>query len=214
MIRKLVPIYSAAWRAAVVLLTVQVATSAVLRYVAAADPVPEPIAANAFAGPFLVPHAVAGVVALLVAPLQFVRAIRSRWPKFHRATGKVYLAACAVIAPTGFMLAIGTVAGPLALSGFAMAALLCGFYTWQGWRAAVERRFKDHRDWMLRSYAIIAGAITLRLLLPAAGMLGLGFFQAYPVIAWLSWSINLALFEYFIRRGRVSTPRRARLAPA
>ena len=76
--------------------------------------------------------------------------------------------------------------------------------TWWAWRAAVARQFDRHRDWMLRSYAVIATAITLRLMLPASALLGIEFSDAYPVIAWLAWMTNLALFEYLIRRDRVS----------
>ena len=56
---------------------------------------------------------------------------------------------------------------------------------------------------MLRSWAMTAAAITLRLMLPFSGVvLGLGFDTAYPVIAWLSWLTNLALVEIHIRRTR------------
>jgi hypothetical protein len=37
-------------------------------------------------------------------------------------------------------------------------------------------------------------------MLPASALLGLDFFVAYPVIAWLAWSTNLVLFEFVIRR--------------
>jgi uncharacterized membrane protein len=214
MIRKLAPIYPAAWRAAIVLLSIEIAVVSVLRYVTNTEPPPPPVAANAFANPFLILHAISGVTALLVAPVQFVRAVRMRWPAFHRATGRAYIAAVAVGAPTGFMLAVGTTSGPVAAVGFAIPALLWPVFTWLGWRAAVERRFDAHRDWMLRSYAITATAITLRLMLPGSALLGLDFDAAYPVIAWLAWMANLALFEYFIRRRSMPGRSGARLAAA
>jgi uncharacterized membrane protein len=214
MIRILAPIYSTAWRAIVVLLSVEIAIVSVLRYFTSIAPPPEPVVANAFANPFLILHVIAGVIALLVAPVQFVRRIRTRWPAFHRATGRIYVAACAVAAPTGFMLAVGTTAGPVAAVGFAIPAMLLAVFTWLAWRAAVERRFGDHREWMLRSYAVTATAITLRLMLPASALLEIGFFTAYPIIAWLSWSTNLLLFEYVIRRGRASTTSYPKLAAA
>lgn len=195
-------IYSAAWRGAVVLLTVEIAVVSALRYFTGSEPPPPPIAANAFANPFLVVHVAGGVTALLVGPLQFVRRIRTRWPAFHRATGAIYIAACAIGAPAGLMLALGATAGPVASVGFAIPALLWPLFTWLGWRAAIERRFADHRAWMLRSYALTSTAITLRLMLPASALLGLDFFEAYRVISWLSWSTNLVLFEYYIRRSR------------
>jgi hypothetical protein len=214
MIRTLAPIYSSAWRALVVLLTLEVALVSALRYVAGSEAPPPPILENAFAYPFLILHVVAGMTALLVAPPQFVRAIRARWPACHRSTGRIYVVACAIGAPAGFMLALGTTAGPVASVGFAIPALLWAAFTWLGWRAAAARRFGAHREWMLRSYAITATAITLRLMLPAAGVLGIGFYPAYRAIAWLAWITNLALFEYHIRRTRaqaVPSPSSSRL---
>jgi hypothetical protein len=212
MIRR--PIYSTAWRAAVVLLTVEIAIVSALRYFTGTEPPPPPIVANALAQPFLVLHVAGGVAALLVGPLQFVRRIRVRRPAFHRATGRIYILACAIGAPTGFVLALGTTAGPVAGAGFAVQAVAWAVFTWLGYRAAVERRFADHREWMLRSWALTAAAITLRLMLPASLFLGPEFAEAYPVIAWLAWTVNLALVEYHIRRSRVSTATRARLARA
>ena len=165
MIRKFAPIWSAAWRGIVVLLIVEIAVVSLLRYVTGGDTPPPPIAANAFAHPFLVIHVVASVIALLVGPLQFVRRLRTRRPALHRATGYVYITACAIGAPAGFMIALGTTSGPLAASGFATAALLWAAFTWRGLRAAVDRRFAEHREWMLRSWAMTAAAITLRLML-------------------------------------------------
>jgi len=208
------PIYSATWRAIVLLLIVEISIVSVLRYFTSIEPPPEPIAANAYAQPFLMIHVAAGVIGLLVGPLQFVRRIRARWPRFHRATGLVYIFAGAIGAPTGFVLALGATAGPIASVGFAIPALLWPVFTWLAWRAAVERRFDDHREWMLRSYAITATAITLRLYIPASFLLGLDFFPAYRVISWLAWITNLVLFEYYIRRSRHSAATPARFAAA
>ena len=208
------PIYSTAWRAVVVLLTVEIAIVSALRYFTGSEPPPPPIVANAFANPFLVLHVAGGVTALLVAPLQFVRRVRTCWPAFHRATGRIYILACVIGAPAGFMLALGTTAGPVASIGFAIPAVLWALFTWLAFRAAVEGRFGDHREWMLRSYALTATAITLRLMLPASAFLGFEFLAGYRVISWLAWTTNLALFEYYIRRNRDSTAAYVRFANA
>jgi hypothetical protein len=199
-------IYSAAWRAAVALLSIEIAIVSVLRYFTSIEPPPPPILANAFANPFLVIHVAGGVVALLTGPLQFVRRIRTRLPSLHRYTGRAYVIGCAITAPTGVVLAVGSTAGPMVNVGFAIPGLLCGLFTCLGWRAAVERRFQDHADWMLRSYAMIGAAITLRLLIPASAFLGFEFEAAYPVNAWVAWVINLGLVEFVIRRNRILDP--------
>jgi hypothetical protein len=135
-------------------------------------------------------------------------------PALHRATGRIYAAGCAIGAPAGFMLALGTTAGAVASVGFAIPAVLWPIFTYLGIRAAIERRFAEHREWMLRSYAITATAITLRLMLPAAGLFGIPFFSAYRAISWLAWITNLVLFELFIRRDRASAVDYSRLATA
>lgn len=205
MIQRLAPIYSTAWRAVVVLLAIEISVVSVMRYLTHQEAAPEPILANAYATPFLVIHVVSSVVALLVGPLQFVRSLRTRWPSLHRGTGWAYVFACAVSAPSGFVLALGSSAGPIAGGGFLIVAVLTAVFTWLALRAAIDRRFDDHRDWMLRSYAVLAGGITLRLMLPLAlQVLGYDFFPAYRTISWLSWSTNLLLVEWCIRRQRTS----------
>jgi uncharacterized membrane protein len=210
--RRLAPSFSTAWRAAIALLTLEIAIVSSLRYFTNSEPAPPPILANAFAHPFLIIHVVGGVTALLLGPLQFVKRIRERMPALHRASGRIYVGACAIGAPAGFMLAIGTVAGPVAATGFAIPALLWPVFTYLGVRAAIDRRFDEHRKWMLRSYAITANAITLRLMLPMAGFLGFEFMPAYRVIAWLGWITNLALMEIYLRRRKMPTTTEARLA--
>ena len=205
MTRTLPRIYWAACWGAIVLLAVQISIDSTLRYLTGSQPAPEPILANSFVKPFLVLHVIGSMTALLIGPLQFVAAIRTRWPSFHRSTGRIYVLGCAIGAPTGFVLAFGTSAGPLAGVPFAISAVLWPAFTWLAVRAILKGRVEDHRNWMLRSYAVLAGAITLRLMLPAALMSGYEFYPAYRLISWLNWTTNLALVEYWIRRKRTSS---------
>jgi hypothetical protein len=67
-------IYSAAWRAAVVLFTLQISFNSTLRYITHSQAAPEPILANAYATPFLVLHVFAAMVSLLVGAARGVPA--------------------------------------------------------------------------------------------------------------------------------------------
>ncbi|HET7709904.1 MAG TPA: DUF2306 domain-containing protein [Sphingomicrobium sp.] len=198
--------------AALLLLALYISNTSVQRYLIGTEDGPPPIVANAFAHPWLAVHVFGAIVALVVGPFQFVSAIRARWPAIHKATGYSYLVACAVGVPAGLVLSIGATAGVAAGSGFAVLGLLTLFFTGQGVRAALARRFDEHREWMLRSYAMTAAAITLRLMIPASFMLQLDFTQSYRVIAWACWLTNLALVEYCIRRTRAAAMRFERLA--
>lgn len=190
-----------AFSALLILLTGEVAAVSLLRYFTSLQTPPEVVTSNAFAHPFLILHVAGGVTALLIAPLQLIPRLRERRPAVHRAIGRTYALACAVAAPAGFMLALGTTAGPIAGAGFAVSAVLWAVFTFVGIRAAIEGRLDDHRAWMVRSYAITSTAITLRLMLPFAGLvLAIPFFPAYRVIAWISWLTNLAIAELYLRR--------------
>jgi hypothetical protein len=50
---------------------------------------------------WLVPHAVAGTCALLLAPLQFSERLRKRYTTTHHIVGRIYVIGALVLAPLG-----------------------------------------------------------------------------------------------------------------
>lgn len=157
------------------------------------------VVANLFARPWLVLHVAAAGTALLVGVFQFLPAIRAR-RTLHRMLGRIYATACVLGGAAGFMLALGTTAGPLAAWGFGLLAPAWIYTTVQGVRAARDRRLGDHRRWMIRSFALTFAAVTLRLYIPLGILAGLSFEQIYVATAWISWVPNLVLAELYLRR--------------
>jgi hypothetical protein len=188
------------------LFTLEIAGVSILRYFVDQSEAPQFVLENRFSNPFLALHVIGGVTALMLGPIQLIARVRDRMPQIHRMNGRIYALACAIGAPAGFMLAIGTQAGKFAAVGFAIPAILWPIFTILGVHFAIERDFDRHRVWMLRSYAITANAITLRLMLPAAGILGLPFMASYSVIAWLGWIVNLVIVEIYLRRRSTVAP--------
>ena len=81
----------------------------------------------------------------------------------------------------------------------------------KAYERARARDYVAHRAWMIRSYALCLGAVTLRVYLPLSlGPLGLPFEQAYPAIAWVSWVPNLILAEWLL----IGPPAARRHAPS
>ena len=177
------------------------------RYAASIGPASPEILANLFAKPWLAVHAGGAATALLVGPFQLVPAIRRR-RSIHRWLGRIYATGCLVGGLAGLRLAFGTTAGVFAGVGFGLLALCWLFATTQAWRFARERRFEEHRRWMYRSFAMTFAAVTLRLYLPIAPMLGFDFMDGYRLTAWVSWIPNLIVLELWMRR------RATRLQPA
>jgi hypothetical protein len=134
-----------------------------------------------------------------LSPVQLLPWIRRRFPQVHRITGRVYVIGCLAGGVGGFVAAFGSTAGPIATAGFALLAPTWIFVNIQGWRAAVGRRFQDHRRWMLRSFSLTFAAVTLRLYLPIGMVAGLSFVEIYRATAWISWIPNLILMELYLR---------------
>lgn len=164
-----------------------------------------PILANAFTRyGVLTVHAGLAATALILGPLQFMQPLRTRRPRLHRWVGRTYAACCLGAGAAGLVLAFGATTGPVTTAGFATLALLWLATTSLAWRAALQRRFAQHRRWMVRSYALTLAAVTLRLYLPLTFVhpfLGpLEGDNLYRLISFLCWVPNLVLAEIYLRR--------------
>ncbi|WP_397400251.1 DUF2306 domain-containing protein [Phenylobacterium sp.] len=157
------------------------------------------VLANLFARPWLAVHAALAGAALILGPFQFLRVVRDR-RVIHRTIGKIYVVSCLISGSAGFILAFGNTSGPIAGFGFGILAVIWVYATSQAWRMAQARRFDAHRRWMIRSFALTFGAVTLRIYMPLSQMMGIDDATAYQVIAWLAWVPNLILVEMFLLR--------------
>jgi uncharacterized membrane protein len=145
-------------------------------------------------------HVVTAAAALLLWPLQTVRALRRRHPAVHRWTGRAYVLACLAGGVTGVLAAVATTAGPVAGAGFLLLGL-----AWIGCTVEAVLRVRagdvaGHRRWMVRSVALTLAAVTLRLHLGTSGALGAPFDDVYPAVAWLCWVPNLVVAQWWIAR--------------
>ncbi|MDB5417361.1 MAG: hypothetical protein JWP50_780 [Phenylobacterium sp.] len=172
---------------------------------------PPGIKENPMAYPWLFVHAGLAGVAMALGPFQFLPRLRLTRPRLHRWIGRTYVFACLTGGSAGLALALGSTAGPIARAGFAALAVTWLITTAMAWRMALHRRFDDHRRWMIRSFALTFAAVTLRLYVPAAQILGLDPLGSYRAIAWLCWVPNLIAAELYLARGRarIAQPARA-----
>ena len=149
-------------------------------------------------------------LALLLAPLQIWGGLRRRWPRLHRIGGWLYAVAVLIGALAGLSLARNAHGGWASGSGFGLLAVTWLWMTALGIGYAIAGDYARHRRWMLRSVALTAAAITLRLMLVLGqGVLHLPFVTVYIAAAWGCWTINLALCELWLR-----WPAQRRLASA
>jgi uncharacterized membrane protein YozB (DUF420 family) len=162
--------------------------------------------------PLLVTHIFLGSVAILTACLQVWPWLRRTHPAVHRRTGRVYVAAVLLASICVAILAPMTVHGLNSQVANTVLAVLWFTTTAAGFRAARQRRFADHRVWMLRSFALTFSIVVNRVWLMLAFALFVPnvfsgadvdeatLFQAVGVASWTSWVVNLLIVEWWIHR--------------
>jgi len=108
-------------------------------------------------------HILPAMLFMVLGPLQFVRRLRSKYPHFHRWSGRIFLTASAVVGITGLTMAFGKTIGgvdekaAIMLFGtFFLIALAKALWH------ALRREFAQHREWMIRGYAIGLAVATIR----------------------------------------------------
>ncbi|AMR32569.1 hypothetical protein A0256_14620 [Mucilaginibacter sp. PAMC 26640] len=103
------------------------------------------------------PHALCGMAALVIGPLQFSSRMRRAYPALHRKLGTIYV--CAVL-PASILAIIIQEKYPVPGSGIylesagAAQAVLWFLTTVIAYVTAVNRQISTHKVWMSRSYGI------------------------------------------------------------
>lgn len=168
-------------------------------------------------------HIMFGAVAMVTCCLQVWPWLRQHHPKIHRTSGRLYV--WAGVLPAGllaFPVSLSGLSGPVAQTSTLLLTALWLGTTAAGYLAARQRRFRDHRRWMICSFALTTSIAVSRIWLlvfdaalsPTQATVFGGnevlFEQAVAgASAWTSWVVNLALAQWWLDR----RPRRGRAVP-
>jgi hypothetical protein len=158
-------------------------------------------------------HVFSAGFVLLAAYTQFWPRLRQRYRAWHRGLGRLYAYVVLGLAgPSGLVLGLYANGGWTSRVAFCLLAALWIAFTALALRAMQARRIEAHARWMIRSYALALSAVTLR----AWKVLLVLLFHphpmdAYRIVAWLGWTLNLALAEALIRWLAARRARRANL---
>jgi uncharacterized membrane protein len=104
-------------------------------------------------------HLALAFVVLICGPLQFSRALRTRFPRLHRVNGRVYILTAMITSIAGvYMIATrGTVGDGSLHMATSFNALLILSFAALAWRAALQRDFAMHRVWVMRLWLAVGG---------------------------------------------------------
>jgi uncharacterized membrane protein len=152
-------------------------------------------------------HIGGGFVALSAGLAQVSLGLTGRTQGLHRWLGRLYLVAVTAGVLAAFYLIISI--PPSVYSAGLLGLALCWAITSSlGYRAVRRGAISEHRAWMLRSYVVTFGFVSLRLIQNL--ILGMGWADedaSVSIAAWLCWLVPLALAEPLIRGGRFASLR-------
>lgn len=141
-------------------------------------------------------HILSGPVSLILGLILIGERSRARFPKWHRCLGRIQVACVLLlVTPSGLWMARHAAAGPIAGVGLAALAIATALCVALGARAAVTRRFADHRRWMWRCYLLLCSAVVLRLMGGLAIITGVTAPWVDPLANWMCWLLPLSAFE-------------------
>ena len=143
-------------------------------------------------------HLFTAPIILVVGPLMFIRTLRLRYPTLHRWAGRVYIATILVTAIATLRLSLNETEGPLTVFGFAALSVLWFITASMAWLRAVQGRWDEHRDWMIRNYALTLTNVTFRVQIHLLLWLGASWDLVYEPLRALQFIPNLLLAEVLI----------------
>ena len=163
-------------------------------------------------------HVILGGTYLALAPFQFVKRIRSRWPGYHRWAGRLLVAIGLVVGATALFMA-----WVIPFAGWPERVIL-GFFgilflveLGKGFLHIRARQTMLHREWMMRAFALALAISTIRLIfIPALIVISATGVPTHQQIATLSTIANSVAFllHAVVAEIWIRTSRRKQTPPA
>ena len=98
-------------------------------------------------------HLGLAVIIHFFGPLQLVQQVRSRFPTFHRWSGRVFVLCVVIVVAAGaYMLVVREIGAWTLRAGFIVQGLFILWFAWQAVRHARERKFTEHMRWATRLF--------------------------------------------------------------
>lgn len=151
----------------------------------------------------LVFHVAGGILALTVGLIQLWLGLTNRTGRLHRVLGRTYVGAIAVASIGGFYLALTINYNMPYAAGLFFLNIAWVVTTSMALFAIYQRALFQHREWMMRSYAVTFAFVTFRFGVDALIGQGLQPSDAQAIMAWACWALPLLLLEPLLQLRRI-----------
>lgn len=112
-------------------------------------------------------HVALAAIITVGGPLQLMKQVRTKFPRFHRVNGRIYVIAAFIISMAGFYLtwvrgASGGLIGQIFVSINGLFIFVCTFFTVH---MAMAKKLAPHRKWAIRLFLAMSGVWFFRVFL-------------------------------------------------
>jgi hypothetical protein len=149
---------------------------------------------------WLIAHVASGTAALLLGPAQFWLALNGKYSVWHRIRGIGYVISVCVSSAAAIYLALNTDFG--LVFGIGMMALVLAWITTTGLAvtAICRNLIQQHKEWMIRSYAVTFAFVIFRAIVDVLEIAGIGTTtERLTVASWFCWSVPLLITESILQ---------------
>jgi len=158
-------------------------------------------------------HISSSLVVIASGAFLFISISKSKWWKFHRILGRVYVILVLLLAaPSGLIMGYFANGGLMGQINFVLLSILWWSFTFLGFKNVIRKNITAHKKWMIRSFALTLSAISLRVFQMSLPMT---LFPddniRYVFISCSSWIINLIIAEIYL--SCISRKKRTNLTP-
>jgi len=153
-------------------------------------------------------HIIPGALFMLLAPTQFIPRIRENYLWFHRLSGRILVVSGFIIGSSALVMSLQmSIGGASETAATLFFDMLFLFSLGKGFYYVRRGRIAEHREWMIRMFAIGLAVATVR---PIVGIFfalsGLSPHEFFGAAFWLGFTINLIAAEAWINHTRSKLP--------
>jgi uncharacterized membrane protein len=145
----------------------------------------------------LIPHGLGGALALAIGASQFSSRLRRKHLRVHRLLGKLYIIGSFVLAPVAILMALEISPWFMTVFTIVQSTTLMAFTAAAYWSIR-HKNVVQHREWMVRSYAVLLVFLEGRVLMaiPAIGQQGM---DSVVLVNWACFAVSLVVAEFVLR---------------
>ena len=153
-------------------------------------------------------HILPGLLFMALGPLQFSQSVRARYLRIHRWSGRTFVASGLVIGFTAIWMSLGMTAigGVNQAAATLLFACLFLFSLIKAFVHIRRREIPEHREWMLRAFAIGLAVATIRpivgVFFATSGLTHLTPREFFGTAFWIGFTLHLIAAESWIQHTR------------